>query len=234
MPNMNHPIVYAPERRIRGDIKVLSYDSVDLFASDQYSLRRRGWLTDAVVTFAAQFLRDELISDDKRNMVEVLAAAVTECIKFINPMEQAVQDIGLSSKRYNFFLVNDNMNPSMIGGGTHWSLLVYDPRRRGFVFLDSRPSVVDSTLQLLADNIAAAMGLEHLPIEMPPCPKMDINGDCGVYLIEFIKGIFKQLNEENFENPYIFEQLSQDDINRSRKYWFCKIAELGSKVSEIN
>jgi hypothetical protein len=51
---------------INGSEKILSYDEIVLFGCDRRSLGvRAGWLTDNVVNFAANYLKNNIIKEDE-------------------------------------------------------------------------------------------------------------------------------------------------------------------------
>lgn len=126
---------YISPRSVRMNEKVLSYGDVVLYQQDMLALNPRGWLTDNIINFALQYIFEGL-SDDIKQKSLIIATGVTEIIKFIPCDDVVMGELGLSSDKYMFFPVSDNKNPSLVGGGTHWTLLVYDPTRRAFYFFD--------------------------------------------------------------------------------------------------
>jgi hypothetical protein len=52
----------------------------------------------------------------------------------------------------------------------------------------------------------------------PICPKMTQNGNCGMFVIEYINVIFHRMLAGKQE-LYKFPQLSDEFISERRKYW---------------
>lgn len=47
------------------------------------------------------------------------------------------REIGLSSEKWCLFIMNDNFNPEVVYGGSHWYLLLFNPIVRQFFVFDS-------------------------------------------------------------------------------------------------
>ena len=126
---------YISPRSVRNNEKVLSYGDVVLYQQDMLTLNPRGWLTDNILNFATHYIF-KLVSDKVKKDAVIISTGVTEIIKFTSCDDDVVKELGLSPFQFIFFPVSDNKNPAIIGGGTHWTLLVYDPLKRAFFFLD--------------------------------------------------------------------------------------------------
>ena len=90
---------------------------------------------------------------------------------------------------------------------------------------------------------------EDVPLHTPLCPQMEISGDCGLYVIEYIREIlkvrlssifkssyqisFQQLELGNYENPYIFD-ITPLYISACRGYWIKTIMGLAEKLKKTN
>lgn len=60
-----------------------------------------------------------------------------------NELAMLLESFGIRADRWCFFLLNDNMNPDMAYGGSHWILVVYDPTKKHIGVLDSMARDVD-------------------------------------------------------------------------------------------
>lgn len=95
---------------------------------------------------------------------------------------------------------------------------------------------------------------DDVPLHTPHCPQMEISGDCGLYVIEYIREIlkvscfpqsilfvstsliefhFQQLELGNYENPYIFD-ITPLYISACRGYWIKTIMGLAEKLKKTN
>uniref|UniRef100_A0AC34QVW6 Ubiquitin-like protease family profile domain-containing protein n=1 Tax=Panagrolaimus sp. JU765 TaxID=591449 RepID=A0AC34QVW6_9BILA len=225
---------YISPRSVRNNVKVLSYEDIVLYQQDMVSLNPRGWLTDNIIYFAAYFIH-KLCSQRVKDEAAIVSPGITEIIKFIPLDDDVFKNLGLSPSRFLFFPVCDNKNPALIGGGTHWTLLVYDPIKREFYFFDcQRVRGIDEDIRFLVQQLEKILKLDNnSPIRAPLCPQMKTAGDCGLFVIEYIRAILNQLELQNYENPYIID-FPLSLISQQRQYWIQTINGLaGERQSTV-
>lgn len=94
--------------------RVFDYDDFTIYTSDLCSLKRTNWLTDNMIAFATAFLKKEIIHDFTTFEVEVYPPSITEIIKFSDFGEIPIL---IDKKKFNFFPISDNENPSVACSG---------------------------------------------------------------------------------------------------------------------
>jgi Ulp1 family protease len=196
--------------------RVLEYDDLTIYTSDLRSFQRNSWLTDNAIAFATTYLKNELLKDFVTFDIVVFEPSLIEIIKFSREDELPIK---IDKMKFYFFPINDNSNPSISFGGSHWSLLIYDPCLSRFVYLDSMYMYPPTYVTKFVKKASSIMMLDN-PAEVlnPICPKMTQNGNCGMFVIEYINVIFHRMLAGKQE-LYKFPQLSDEFISERRKYW---------------
>ncbi|KAF8376347.1 ulp-3, partial [Pristionchus pacificus] len=165
--------------------RLLSYGSVVLHTDDVDLLLDGRWLNDRLITFATEYLMDQLNAEE-RERTELVCASTCEMLKFSPEFTSWLSDY--RSRSLVFFVVNNNRDPTR-PGGSHWSLLIYEKERNRFSYLDSlySPDTED------AEAIMHAAAPHLCPPGTKPrlhtltCPKQENTNDCGVMVIEFVR-----------------------------------------------
>jgi len=180
----------AMSRKIGNDRKLCNYEDFTIFESDFRSICA-SWLTDTAVNFAATFMKDELFdkSDEK---ICLVYAFLCEMVKYTDPnnseeIKELLTSVGVKKDRWCFFLLNDCNDPTAVSGGSHWTLLIHDPLEKVLwqldPMIDSRPTHCLS----FYERIRSYLNDEYRVMQ---CPKMLINGSCGIYIVEYLHAIF--------------------------------------------
>ncbi|GMS96157.1 hypothetical protein PENTCL1PPCAC_18332, partial [Pristionchus entomophagus] len=166
--------------------RLLSYGSVVLDQDDFDLLLDGQWLNDRLITFATEYLMDQLNADEREKM-ELVCASTCEMLKFSPEFTSWLADY--RSRSLVFFVVNDNRDPTRPGGGTHWSLLIYEKDRNRFSYLDSLYNPARAEAEVIMEAAA-----RHLcppgtkpKLHTVTCPKQENTHDCGVMVIEFVR-----------------------------------------------
>ncbi|KAI6206824.1 hypothetical protein M3Y94_00958000 [Aphelenchoides besseyi] len=180
-------------RKTGPDRNVCTYQDFTIFESDFRSINS-SWLTDTAVNFAASYLKDEIIGkgDDK---VSLVYAFLCEMVKYTNPestdeIRELLQSVNVQPDKWCCFLLNDNSDPTAVSGGTHWTLLLHDPIQKILWQLD--PMVDIRPMHCLAFFTRIRTYLDD-DYRVMPCPKMSMNGSCGIYVVEYLNNIFKYI-----------------------------------------
>ncbi|KAF8472765.1 hypothetical protein BDZ91DRAFT_448849 [Kalaharituber pfeilii] len=172
------------EERRPSDI-FLKYHGICLTV-DEVNCLKDDWLTDNNISFYQEYLEHHELKKYPSSKIILLRPAMVEMIKSINNSNAlaAVQTglPGLKEASHIFLPINDNPNPEVAEGGSHWSLLVvgvYD----GVAFhydslMDSNDAVarkVNSLLQKLLDQKLRFLSL-------PDTPQQENSMDCGMHV----------------------------------------------------
>jgi sentrin-specific protease 8 len=84
------------------------------------------------------------------------------------------------------FPINNNKNVSQAGGGSHWSLLVYNTLDNTFYHYDSCSNMNESAALELATSLQQRGGVVHSSSKVEWCrhtPQQSNNYDCGVHVL---------------------------------------------------
>lgn len=111
-------------------------------------------------------------------------------------LEICLDQLSLSSRELVFIPVNDAQDPSIIGGGTHWSLLLFHRASNAFFHMDSVRS--SSNNRSYAVNVAKNLYPVLHVLEAPTGysffdakSSTQSNGfDCGLYLVSNAELVF--------------------------------------------
>ncbi|KAI1729352.1 sentrin-specific protease 8 [Ditylenchus destructor] len=197
--------------------KVLVYDDIVLFGADVNSLlARAGWLTDSVIC--------------------IVYASICELIKYCDENEDnsaLFKDVGLSPEKWCFFILNDNADPNVAYGGSHWCLLLFDPIKQSFLLFDSMPGSdyggVKSDIISFARKLMKFLCCKaELLVEAVRCPKMSISGDCGMFVIEYMRAILIALEKNIRLDSYKIDlsHINDEFILSQRQTWWFLIKNL--------
>ncbi|GMT24087.1 hypothetical protein PFISCL1PPCAC_15384 [Pristionchus fissidentatus] len=169
--------------------RLLSYGSVVLDRDDFDLLLDGQWLNDRLITFATEYLMDQLNVDEREKM-ELVCASTCEMLKFSPEFTTWLADY--RSRSLVFFVVNNNRDPTR-PGGSHWSLLIYDKERNRFSYLDSlyNPNKEDAEAIMNAAAVHLCPPGTKLHLNVLTCPKQENTHDCGVMVIEFVRFMLK-------------------------------------------
>lgn len=163
------------------DKKVLSYGDVVLWSSDVQLLRGNCFLNDRLIEF---FFAQLEAPDDHLLLPPAITFWISHCSD-IPALQTTVEPLHLSERQVVTCAVNDNEDVSMVGGGCHWSLLVYIRDLNKFEHYDSMGGMNASHAKKLASTIKFFLGPDA------PSAKFEevwtphqVNGyDCGVYVM---------------------------------------------------
>lgn len=103
-------------------------------------------------------------------------------------LEMCLDQLSLSKREIIVLPVNDSLDPTVVGGGSHWSLLLFHRASKSFFYLDS----VSSASNNRSNALKYAANLEPV-LHMPQDTKVSFvdvssstqsNGsDCGLFTI---------------------------------------------------
>ena len=186
------------------DKVVLTYRSSCIYESDVSLLSPGGWLNDAIILLALEFIEDEH-SEKTEEVLLVQPCTVALCFQLApDELSEALESLRLSSRRIMCLPINDGaqlIDAPRSGDkarGTHWSLLAFD--RGGemgssagvlspcFVHFDSMPgSRNEGVARVVAEKfwpvICDSEGLVMPRFERGICSPQTNGFDCGVHTL---------------------------------------------------
>lgn len=135
---------------------VCSTDDVTVRQSDLRSLLAGQFLSDVALSFATSELERSLPAAVRRR-VALLQATTAFLGTTMNVEPALVAALQLEQKDVVFLPINDNAEPGVAFGGSHWSLLVYVRRANQFWHYDSMHERNLPVARLVARNFAQAL-----------------------------------------------------------------------------
>lgn len=162
---------------------VLSFHEILLHRSDIALLEGPFWLNDTIISFYFEYLEKVLFSDARELLF--VSPEVTQCIKMV-PSEEIkifLEPLGIGSKKFMFFALNDNDSPDM-AGGSHWSLLVYSRPESCFFHMDSSSGSNHSVAWDFASHLITYFSRgASINFVNKDCLQQSNGYDCGIHVI---------------------------------------------------
>lgn len=169
------------------DEKVLSYGDVLLRRSDLKILQGHDYLNDRIIEFYFCYLASSTSS-------KILLVAPSISFWIVNApdassLQQFVDPLNLPEKELVIFPINDNEDVSAAGGGSHWSLLVYNRRRNIFEHYDSSAQCNALYAGKLFENIKSFIGppASSATLTLHFTPQQRNSYDCGLFVLAIVK-----------------------------------------------
>lgn len=177
-----------------------------MFDEDLATLRTGQWINDAVAAFWAEYL-PTVFPDAQERLAILQPAAVMMVLMESDPddLKGSLSGLKLAAADVLLVPVNDNTDPTVVAGGTHWTLLAWHRRATGrfpagFIHLDSscdgRP---DSSENLPNARIIASRLLPILEadgcsdaIAALPCVAQRNGFDCGLHMLHNMHKLAQQ------------------------------------------
>ncbi|KAH9518937.1 SUMO1 sentrin specific peptidase 8 [Bulinus truncatus] len=210
------------------DAIVLNFGDSLLRKSDLDLLQEPNWINDKLIAFCFEYFEREQFNHSA-DRIALLNPSVAELMRFAAVEDLAVllEPLHLPSKQYVFVPINDNPDPTKVGG-SHWSLMVYVRSKQEFQHYDalrgSNQSVAKKFVDKLQPFVQAPRGkLKFIDMD---CPQQRNSFDCGVYVIAMTEHLIKEFCE-CFSVP-ITEVVNHNIIMQKRKDIECLIQELAS------
>jgi hypothetical protein len=134
------------------------------------------------------------------------------CVTDLDDLRESVRRLPLD-REVLLMPINDNCDVGRPGGGTHWTLLMYDSRRPAaarFTHLDPSPGGSGSNLVAARETAAALMLI--LPMSEPvasagphvyehPCALQSNGSDCGIFVLAFCERIATEMSLARISEP---------------------------------
>eukprot|EP00850_Spirogloea_muscicola_P022550 SM000300S11725 [mRNA] locus=s300:118746:119960:- [translate_table: standard] len=171
---------------------VASVGDAAVRARDVALLRSRppAWLNDALLALYLQRLQLSAAAPAVLLVAPAVAAWLRLC-RDASDLRAAASALHLPSRDLVLFPVNDNDEPDVPEGGTHWSLLMYYRLDGAFTHLDSLGDANRLPAQALVDVIAPFLGVPQAKrLCVPDFTPQQCNGyECGDFVLAMAEAI---------------------------------------------
>ncbi|CAD5218809.1 unnamed protein product [Bursaphelenchus okinawaensis] len=208
--------------RLASNRKICTYEDFTVFEGDFRSICS-GWLTDTAVNFGAIYLKNQILGG-KNDQVCLVYAFMCELIKYCDlrrsEAQELLKSVGADKKKWTAFILNDNVDPTVVSGGCHWTLLMHDPTKNIIWQLDPMSANVPPHCFQFYQRIKTFFGHEYKVLE---CPKMTVNGSCGVYVLEYLHVIFQSIKNDIKDIREMDFSRINDKFAAERRISYCKI-----------
>lgn len=167
--------------------RVLSYHDVLLREADVQLLQGPYWLNDQIIEFYFEYLRHERYNNN--DSILLLPGAITYLLAHNDAQVNAsiMEPHKMQDRSIIMCAVNDNEDPHVALGGSHWSLLVWVAADRTFRHYDSASGHNGAAARKVAAGLWALLqDHDEAPryrLVEPPCPQQMNGSDCGLYVL---------------------------------------------------
>jgi Ulp1 family protease len=158
------------------------------------------------------------------------AAWMVSMIDSPEELEMCLDQLSLGSRDFILIPVNDSQDPSKVGGGSHWSLLLFHRPSNAFFYFDSVSSGSNNKSHALSyvKNIYPVLHIEakdQAAFKVVKAPSQKNGFDCGVYVISFSNFLLKWITTHGLNAPIdlpaleasLEAQVSQTTVTKQRK-----------------
>ncbi|KAK6357496.1 hypothetical protein TWF718_001805 [Orbilia javanica] len=182
--------------RLKADMPYLSYHDICLYQEDINCLEN-DWLTDNNISFWEEYLERELLSKSDCRGVLLLRPSMV----FLLRIEPSILNIlsalpSITSATHIFLPINDNRDPNMPEGGSHWSLLVVSIKDRSAFHYDSLGGSNRRHARDVAGKVEEWIGYPLTFYELDDdTPQQGNSYDCGVHVCMNMRHLLKRMLE---------------------------------------
>ncbi|CAL9116346.1 unnamed protein product [Musa textilis] len=177
----------------KGDEKILSYLDVVMRRSDLDILRGPHYLNDRIIEFYFAHLASLSPSPSPRALLlpPSISFWLTNCPD-PQSLRQSADPLRLPDRDLVLFPVNSNLDVTVAGGGSHWSLLVYCREAGEFVHHDSCRSANRCHAERLFHAVSRFVddGGEPPRLVEGLTPQQTNGHDCGLFVMAIAKVVY--------------------------------------------
>lgn len=128
--------------------------------------------------------------------------------------------------------------------GTHWSLVLFDPNQHQLWLIDpSFGNEPDANIISFFNKMRSHLNIADVRTirRYPNNPPMEISGDCGMYVVEYVRVVLQAIRANCRANPLtdfyfqaepFFLRDGKDGIHRAREEWMQIIRRLSDQNIE--
>ena len=183
------------------------------------------------MNFYYELLAHNLVPVDKQNEIKLLDPAVASTFTYLPDDYEELHDmfggLNLDQASLVIFPINDNTNPNVPSGGTHWSLMVMQNKNL-FYYIDSANSVgympqgMTATAKKLLtlcnpDKDLAGAVVRDLRSIVDNLPRQENHYDCGMYALLFTRMIIENVLNGQKIKDIDYSHLTPEKITMARK-----------------
>ncbi|KAF2069953.1 hypothetical protein CYY_008730 [Polysphondylium violaceum] len=195
---------------------VISFKDATLFDSDLWILKRPNeWINDSIISFYLEYLDDQVVGKHcKEDVLLASPSAIYMCnfIETQQEIQEMFKPLKMESKKLIFFPINNNSDPTIIAGGSHWSLLVFIKPLNQFHYFDSMGTSNYSEAKKVSSKFSFLISGSNSKVHIEKTPAQQNNYDCGLYVLSIIEFLVNQYIKYDDQDIFIKEFSNQ--INR--------------------
>lgn len=124
-----------------------------LYQNDLNLLEPKKWLNDSVIQFCYDIFQYQKFASLPACFCAPGSAFILAHEEDKEDLENTVLGLELAAKELVFFPINDNEDVEVVGGGMHWSLLVWNRGLSKFFYVDSARAMNLQAAALLAHKL---------------------------------------------------------------------------------
>lgn len=161
----------------------LSYKDVCLTVEDINCLKTDDWLTDNNIAFYEEYLEHVELAQHENARIILLRPSISyliACTQDLSTITSALPPLKEAS--HIFIPINDNPNPEVAEGGTHWSLLVVGVVDKVAFHYDSLQDTNDPQARDMTRRLEVLLGSKLRFMWLPDTPQQENTTDCGVHV----------------------------------------------------
>lgn len=135
-------------------------------------------------------------------------------------LEMCMDQLHLSERAVVFIPVNDSEDPSKVGTGSHWSLLVFYRATSTFYYLDSSPTFTGNRrrAEVYAQNIYPVLkATNQYDFVVLKVPTQSNGFDCGIFVISYTEFLFNWFQEHGFSSPLQTDEVVKEMATKITK-----------------
>jgi len=146
------------------------------------------WLTDNNIAFYEEYLEHAELTKYPNSNIILLRPSISyliACTTELTAIESALPRLKEAS--HIFLPINDNPNPDIPEGGTHWSLLVVGVADRVAFHYDSLQDGNDAQARAITRRLEVLLCTRLRFLSLPDTPQQENSMDCGVHVCMTMK-----------------------------------------------
>ncbi|KAG8294221.1 SUMO1 sentrin specific peptidase 8 [Homalodisca vitripennis] len=174
------------------------------------------WICDETINKYISLINEEILRNEQTTVLNPL---IIQAVKQVDEYKEYLDPFNI--KRYNFLFMPINDSRQMLaGGGSHWSLLIYNKLRKTFFHYDSMNNKNQADAEIVASKILKYItgSSENLAVEKVKGPQQNNAIDCGIFMLLAIEQLVagylakKELNLSSL----VYKKITNKEIIQKR------------------
>ncbi|KAL8740693.1 MAG: hypothetical protein Q9190_006633 [Brigantiaea leucoxantha] len=156
----------------------------DVLTKEDIDTLKDDWLTDNVIAFWEEYLEREYLTQYANAHIVLLRPSMSfMLIQTPDPLTLKDALPNFSRTTHIFLPINDNRNPSVAEGGSHWSLLLVSVVDGVAFHYDSLNRSNSHEALISSKKISQLLGGKELKfVDLGDSPQQENSSDCGVFV----------------------------------------------------